>query len=300
MALRLTMFTLAMLLAVAAFPAPASGAEWKSIEPPERESEIRVSVDDKSLTYYRFNGDAPLGFTVEGPTRMKLLVRLRLPMSASGGSCVFDVERDGAVAQTETLSSYPSERAFYISLEDFRPSVIRRVYIDVPTGVHQYQVRPRDRCAAEARVFRSADSTPARLSFAPTEYAGVETFYYRDKELVYYTATEDQSVVLDVIGPTSIKVNSRLIYDQTMAKRQTYVVGVDRNGTQEMLYKVETEPSETVVFRDRDDLIPSALRHFMLEVPEGEHHYVFRVADTLGPALAFNFYIPRGDLSNEP
>ena len=292
-----------VLLALAALLAladPTSGAQWNSIEPTDYRSTIEVSVDGKTLTYYRFDRESPIGFAVEGPTRVKLLVRLRLPMSADEGSCVFDVLRDGAAAQVETLSSYPSERAFYISFEDFRPSVIRRVYIDVPTGTHGYELRPRERCGAEARVFRSADDSTSRVSFAPSEYASAETFYYRDKELVYYLATRDQDVVLDVIGPTTVKVNSRLIYGQTMAKTQNYAFGVSRGGHDEMLYKVETEPSETVVFRDRDELIPSALRHFMLEVPGGRHRYVFRVAYTLAPAIAFNFYLPRGDLSNEP
>ncbi|MBD3348018.1 MAG: hypothetical protein GF400_02335 [Candidatus Eisenbacteria bacterium] len=292
--------SLLIAVTVVGLSSSAPAAQWHSMDPATYASTIRVSVDEKELTYYRFDDEKPLGFSIEGPTRMKILVRLRLPMSAESGSCAFDVYRDGEPARAETLSSYPSERAFYISLEDFRPAVIRRIYIDVPTGVHSYEIRPRARCKAEARVFRSADDSPSRVSFAPTEYASVETFYYRDKELVYYMAGPEQEVVLDVIGPTSIKVNSRVLYDETMARRQTYVVGVARDGESEMLYKIETEPSETVVCADSDHLVPSALRHFMLEVPGGEHRYVFRVADTLASGIAFNFYIPRGDLLNEP
>jgi hypothetical protein len=47
-------------------------------------------------------------------------------------------------------------------------------------------------------------------------------------------------------------------------------------------------------------MIPGALRHFVLEVPKGAHTYEFRLVDTVAGGLAVKFYIPRGDLTNEP
>ncbi|MFH1502173.1 MAG: hypothetical protein ABIG03_03915 [Candidatus Eisenbacteria bacterium] len=289
----------ALLLLVILAPA-AGAAEWRTVEPAGYESRVNVSVDEKQLTYYRFGANEPLRFSVEGPARVKILTRLRVHMSEASATCAIEVLRDGVSTGVDTLAAPASERSFYIGFEDFRPSVIRRLYIDVPTGTHGYEIRPVGRARVDARVFRAAESKPSRVSLAPDEYAGVETFYYRDKELVYYLAEKSRNVVLNVIGPTTVKVNSRLIFGRTMLSGQTYVLGVKGPGPEEMLYKIETEPSETVVFRDRDDVVPGALRHFMLEVPEGEQRYEFRVADSLGAGVALKFYIPNGDLSNEP
>jgi hypothetical protein len=107
-------------------------------------------------------------------------------------------------------------------------------------------------------------------------------------------------VVLDVNGPTTIRVNTRLLFDRTASKRESYVVGVREPGAAEVVYKIETTPSETVVCRDRSDLLPGALRHFMLEVGPGPHAYEFRLVDTTAGALAIRFHIPRGDIANEP
>jgi hypothetical protein len=288
------------MVALALVTTAAGAAEWRTLDPAGYESKVNVSVDEKQLPYYRFSSEKPLRFSIEGPTRVKILARLRVPMSEESATCVLNVLRDGMSAGVDTLMAPASERSFYISFEDFRPSVIRRLYIDVPTGTHGYEIRPSGRARADARVFRAADANPSRAALAPSEYAAVETFYYRDKELVYYLATRNRSVVLSVIGPTSVKVNSRLIYEHTMLSGQTYVLGVKGLGEEERLYKIETEPSETVAFRDRSDAVPGALRHFTLEVPEGEHRYVFRVADSLGESVALKFYIPRGDLLNEP
>jgi hypothetical protein len=42
------------------------------------------------------------------------------------------------------------------------------------------------------------------------------------------------------------------------------------------------------------------LRYFTIEVPAGAHSYTFRLADTAAGGVVIKFYIPRGDLSNEP
>ncbi len=294
---------LVLLIAVALqipLAACALAADWLSVEPTSYESRSNVAVDGKQLSYHRFSAESPLRFAVDGPTRLKVLVRLRVPMNADETSCVLDVLRDGAVAAAETLSAGPTERGYYVALEDFRPSVLRRFYVDVPTGRHGYEIVPRGRYRVDARLFRSANEDPSRASLAPEQYASVETMLYKDKELVYYLATESRGVVLEVVGPTSIKVNSRFIYDETVTGKQTYALSVSRDGGDRMLYRVEAEPSETVTFRDRRDAVPGALRYFMLDVPEGSHRYEFDVADAFAPGVALKFYIPRGDLLNEP
>lgn len=237
---------------------------------------------------------------VEGPTRLKILTRVRIPNDREEETYTVSVTRDGAHTTSEEFTATVSEQAHYIAFNSFRPGVIRRVYVDVPTGRHGYEILAEGEAVVDARVFQSAASRPSRVSIAPREYAAVETFYYRDKELTYYMLTEEAPVVLDVIGPTSIKVNTRLMFDETMFEDQSYVLGVREYGAPEQLYKIETGPSETVTSRDRSDVIPGALRHFTLEVGRGAHTYEFRLADTVGTDVALKFYIPRGDLLNEP
>ncbi len=278
----------------------ASAAEWRSLEPASGLSTVTLMVDSKRVVYHRFDGETPLRFSVEGPTRLKILTRLSIPNDRDEDSYAVVIARDGALVATKELSSVPSDRAFYVALNHSRPGVIRRIYVDVPTGRHGYELRSRDRTFIDARVFEAAGGKPARLSLAPREYESVETLYYRDKELVYYLLTKRSPVVLDVIGPTSVKVNTRLLYDATMSSQQMYVLGVRQQDGSEMLYKIESVPSETVVCRDRGDLIPGALRHFVIDVGEGAHTYEFRLADAAAGALALKFYIPRGDLPNEP
>lgn len=287
-------------LAVALACGDALSASWRSITPARYGAKAEILVDSETFTYYRFDSVAPLNLSVEGPTRLKILTRIRVPDDANEATYSVEITRDGAHSTIDGFTAAPSEHAHYVAFNNYRPGVIRRIYVDVPTGQHGYEILAAGEAVVDARIFESTRARPSRVSMAPRVYAAVETFYYRDKELTYYILTEDAPVVLDVVGPTSVKVNTRLMFDETMLEDQTYVLGVREYGTPEQLYKIETGPSETVTSRDRSDLIPGALRHFMLEVGRGAHTYEIRLVDTVGSAVAIKFYIPRGDLLNEP
>lgn len=285
---------------------PARAADWKSFQPAEDAGTTSIMIGDKELKYGHFTRDEPLTFSIEGPTRVKILTRVRMPYHTESVDYAVSVTRDGVHVETHEKTAGPIEGGFYIGFNNMCPGVIRRIYIDVPTGTHGYELRATGAYSVDARLFERAESKPSRVSLAPSEYESVETLFYRDKELTYYVLTKDVPVLLDVVGPTSIKVNTRLLYDATMLGEQTYVVGVRESGSSatadgaESLYKIDAEPSETVVCRDRSDVIPGALRHFMLDVPTGAHTYEFRLVDTVAGGLAIKFYIPRGDLLNEP
>ncbi|MCK4408476.1 MAG: hypothetical protein KAW67_00225, partial [Candidatus Eisenbacteria sp.] len=279
---------------------PATAANWKSFRPADHCAKARISVGGKELTYYHFTTDEPLTFSVDGPTRVKVLTRVRVPNDHETVEYGVSISRDGVHMETVEKEAYPKESAFYVAFLSFRPGVIRRIYIDVPTGRHEYELRTVGGHSVDARLFESAGSKPSLVSVAPRDFDSVETLYYRDKELTYYLMTKATPVVLDVVGPTSVKVNTRLLYDATMLGEQTYIVGVSGQEAPECLYRIDAKPSETVVMRDRDDVIPGALRHFVLEVPRGVHTYTFRLVDAAAGGLAVKFYIPRGDVTNEP
>ncbi len=292
---------IAVTLAVAlCAPAPATAADWASIKPIAYASKRNILVEAKERTYYQFNSEVPLAFSIEGPTRVKVLTRLMMQNDSDVADYAVVVWRDGLPLFTEELETTAAATATYIQFDGGRPAAIRRVYIDVPTGHHEYQLFAAERAVVDARVFLSTAPKPRRVSLAPREYASVETFDHRGKELTYYVTTREKSVVLEVVGPTSVKVNTRLLFERTMEGELTYVLGVRELGKPEVLYKIKSGVSTTVACRDRSDASPGALRHFMLDVGEGSHTYEFRLAGDVGTELALKFYIPRGDLLNEP
>jgi hypothetical protein len=316
-------------------------ADWRSLSPTGNVSSTRITVESRALTYYRFDSGNALRFVVEGPSRVKILTRLSVsnslggpgkdnsvPAGASTVAYAVEIHRDGALIDTRELATESAAPgAYYIALTPFTPGKIRRIYIDVPTGTHSYSLKAVGRAMVDARIFESGSRAPKRISIAPREYGAVETLLHREKELTYYIASGSSPVVLDVVGPTTVKVNTRLFFSASMFGEQVYMLGVrDGSGdsgvrdgsrhsgvgdgsrhsgvgsgeSEEIVYRLESQASQTVVCRDREDVLPGALRSFELPVEPGLHTITLRLLEPDDGELALKFYIPRGDVANEP
>jgi len=307
---------LIVLIATISLPLPASAADWYSITPASSAGRTQIMVGSKTLSYHRATETEPVRFVVEGPTRVKVLTRLRVPTSVTREMAyTVAVALDGAPQTVHELSTESAgPNATYLALEMYSPGKLKRFYIDVPTGRHAYDLTAGGGTTVDMRVFEKADRIPKRVSLAPREYSGVETLLTRDNELTYYLATESEPVVLEVSGPTTIKVNVRLMFDSAMIGEHSYMLGVTSwlggagdgpapgttggDAGDETIYRLESKASTVLTCRDRGDALPGALRTFELPVPAGRHTFVFRLAGGLGRELALKFYIPRGDVAN--
>ncbi len=303
----------AAVMTLALLPAAAAAVDWHSVTPASSAGNTKILVGSKTLTYHRSTSEQSVRFTVEGPTRVKVLTRLRVPTSETTVDYEVAVLEDGVPLRTESMTTGSAgPGATYLALEMFTPGEIRRVYIDVPTGRHTYDLLAGTGTTVDVRVFESADGKPKRVSLAPREYAGVETLLTRDNELTYYLATAEKPVVLELSGPTVIKVNARLLFDEGMLGEHAYMLGlvshagpssdlVQGDGDlweEETVYRLSSKASTALTCRDRGDVLPGALRSFELTVPDGRHSYAFRLAGGAGREVALKFYIPKGDVEN--
>jgi len=291
---------LAAALLVGGSGAAAGAAAWKTIPLSGYAARTAMMVEGKQTTYHRFDAVQPLSFKATGPVRLKVLTRLVIPNSREKDSYALVVVRDGVQVDAKAFDTAPAEKAFYVALDSVRPGVIRRFYLDVPTGEHAYEIRAEGIARVDARVFASTEVGGERVGLAPRDDARPEILVSGDKELTYYLLAEGEPVTLDVVGPTSVRVNVRLMFDAAMQKRESFVVAVGEQGAEEVLTRIETSRSETVRCRDRGDVLPGALRHFALDVAEGRHTYRFRLAEAASGLAAVSFHIPRGDVANAP
>jgi len=280
--------------------ATAAATAWRSIPLSGYAARTAMMVEGKQATYHRFDAGQALSFKVTGPLRLKVLTRLVIPNPREKDSYALLVVRDGVQVDARAFDTVPAEKAFYVALDSVRPGAIRRLYIDVPTGEHAYEIRTEGLARVDARVFASADAAVERVGLAPRDGAQAEVLVSGDRELTYYLLADGAPITLDVVGPTTVRVNVRLMFDASMQKQESFVVAVGEPGGQEVLTRIEAARSQTVRCRDRGDVLPGALRHFTIDVAEGRHAYRFRLAEAASGLAAVSFHIPRGDVANAP
>ncbi len=96
----------------------------------------------KQSTYYRFGADAPLAFSVSGPTSLQLYTRLDFfPGMLGSQKYTVEVWRDGAVWRAFHYDATRLANAFYPSQLDVLPGARKKLRISVPDGLHHFEVR---------------------------------------------------------------------------------------------------------------------------------------------------------------
>lgn len=93
-------------------------------------------------TYYRFEADSPLTFSVSGPTTLQLYTRLDFELGMLGSQkYTIEILRDGLIWRTFHYDVTRLSNAFYPDQLDLLPGTRKKLRITVPAGPHQFEVR---------------------------------------------------------------------------------------------------------------------------------------------------------------
>jgi hypothetical protein len=138
---------------------------------------------------------------------------------------------------------------------------------------------------------KHADLTPLQ----PTIFGDIWQIIVREINYDYYVARSGEEIILDVVGPTTIKVVCRLDYDAMMMGEKSYRIKVHEDEQLKNTYAVTARPSSVAYYENQKGRIPGRGSNFFVSVPEGQHSYRFEFVDGRQTSL-MRFYIPQSDL----
>lgn len=111
---------------------------------PERFRELTTLQFDsgKQSTYYRFDAEAPLVFSVHGPTSLQLYTRLDFgPGMLGSQKYTVEIRRDGEFWRNFHYDATRLANAFYPDQLEILPGTRKRLRLSVPEGRHRFEVR---------------------------------------------------------------------------------------------------------------------------------------------------------------
>lgn len=93
-------------------------------------------------TYYRFEADRPLVFSLTGPASAQLYTRLDFDLTMNGiQEYTIEVVRDGVPWRTFQFHTGELGSAQYVEFPDVRPGSRKKSMLEVPPGPHTFEVR---------------------------------------------------------------------------------------------------------------------------------------------------------------
>lgn len=273
---------------------------WNEIYPVKGAATAKVVIKGKERTYYSFSKDKPVRVEVQGPTKVKLYIRLEVPRSSNGlQDFKVGVTLDGKLAGGYSFTAERTKDVTYPGRQDVVPAKRKRLYVEVPEGVHFLEFRLAETVAPAARArfyVKARTGKVVMAAMSPVSYASVSTVVVGEQELVYYVATADKPAQMRIFGPTKIDVISRLDYDLTMKGKQEYVIAVSEKGRTINQQRISTGKSDVGSYRERPNLVPGREKKLTITVPAGEHVYEFRLAGTAAKSVSLRFLVPEEDL----
>ena len=205
-------------LLVAAVPQPAAIAadSWDSIEKLPGQTPVPVNVDGNERLYFRVRREQPLPVTIEGPGRLRITSRVEFvgveAKLVSYTLRVYDGARELEHEETETAPSS------VVSHGKAAVGKSRRMTVDIPAGHHDLRIVAEGVPAVLVRLHQSAPKGGEQptVSLTPVNAWRSVLVSEGEKTIPYYSVSAGHPIRVNVVGPTSRSVISRLDFDDSM------------------------------------------------------------------------------------
>ena len=257
----------------------------KTVEP-ERPWNIEI-VTTKTQEYLLLTKKEPITLTVEGPTSLRVYTRILLP-SRTSGDHLYKLILAESPMEERIISFETALSAVTSDVHGTAVSKWRSFYIDVPDGENTYTLThwtsPKDTI-----LVRFAYESPQPWTIVgATEYQSTLETIEGGATTRYYELPKSEKVTVKVVGPTRIRITTRLNYDETLFGEQSFTLVANDNGT-EVTFPLKCNRSDALIYQNRSDIVPSNARSVYLSLDEGMHSVTFTISGTLAKSVAVLF-----------
>lgn len=290
-------FLVLVMTALVAFSADAS-----ELLAPTSGTVLSLNIAGRQSAYYRLALDSTLEVKASGPGTLTAIVRLALPAGFVKDSAHYRVlVQSGVDTARDVRTTTASADAEWVGQTE-QPGLSRKFSFTVETGLHTYHVRLLEAdgpyCGLRFQLARPAphaDQSP----LYPVAMDRTLTLIYHERRLDYHLATPTKPVKVRAIGPTRLRVVTRLVYGATMKGTQKYALNLALDAKPLKPEELSTTKAVNSEFEEEGEWVPGKSRTIYVAIPPGEHELGVTPTSTDAPGVALRFTLPADDVGNE-
>lgn len=278
-----------------------SGTASTTIKPMNKPEKVSVIISGKARSYYALSNAEPSVILVQGPGILKVHTRCHYKMGEKGKvefSVIYTI--DGTEEQSVTLiSTEPSKQAVYPVGAEGTPGELQSFEIELLRGDHSIELKLGENSTNVAARYLFTPTKVKKqewMSFSPLQPSEPVDLISKEITTVYYRFSPEIPLIIDVVGPTELRVLTRTENHFQMKGRINYRVQVRENSQVINTYQFSSNVSEVAVYRDENDLIPGTACEFVIYVPKGKHVYEVIPLDQDKKTLLGRVLIPVKDI----
>jgi hypothetical protein len=299
----IALLTLLLVFSSVSVTAQTVSAGYRFIAPVSFDRKVELLISGKRREYYALEQGKQVQITIKGPSKLRVVSRILLESARDTADYSYVVERKGGKTFTIIHTAGLSDKALMAGEGAKVVGESRSKVIDVPQG-DQIFVFTLPKGAKRSMILRFAVETneftagAPVVAMTPAEFTKEVDLISGEKSVPYYRIGTGFVVKLKVIGPATVKVLSRIEFDQSMNGRQKWKVQVNEDGKAKVTYPLNAGRSDTIAYHETSTLVASWAETFFVEVPQGEHLYEFTLPDNHRTAL-LRFLLPKNQLVRE-
>ncbi|MCC6739286.1 MAG: hypothetical protein IT452_09585 [Planctomycetia bacterium] len=279
---------------LAAWALPPDRTVWSSVKPTGSPASVKLVSAGKTFTYYAFDGEGA-SVRVKGPVRLRISVRAHFSAGETGKRALaLDVSVDGAEPKTTRFECRRSKETTYAEgAAGEAPGGREEMILDLTEGEHTVRAKT-DVKAWGSFAVPSRKKKILRTDMAPDSFERAVEEVSQERERTWYFGTQEKPVVLEVTGPTTLRVYAALNFDASMRTATDWKLEALLDGSVAAEKTWKSSRSHTRSYPDEKTLVPGQMESFDLPVPAGRHRIELKPSGSL--SAAFRLLIPTSDV----
>ena len=255
-----------------------STGKSKYLKPTNFQEKVNLLISGKSKSYYSLDVNKASMITLQGPGILKVLTRGQFK-PGEGNKINYEIvySVDGGEKKSIIFNDLVrSSDAKYEKGSVGTPGQLKKIEIELGRGVHNIELTMKEnKIPVMCRYF----FTPTKakkgewIAFSPMRPSQPVNLISREEKVCYYRFSKEKPLKVEVIGPTELRVLTRIENHYQMKGRVHYRVQVTENGKVINTYQLNSSRSEVAQYENNNELIPGKACEFVIMVPKGSHIY---------------------------
>ena len=262
---------------------------------------ITIVISGKNRTYYNLSAGNPSIINVRGPGKLRVITRTQYSPSSQGSLSYSVFYRiDGSDKKTSAFSSVSrDENADYKLHLPGKPAKGKDIIIDLGRGDHTVEFwSGSSKTKIAARYLFSGGKAKkydwiALSPLYPNEPVDLIT---REDVSHYYRFSKNRPLKAKIIGPTILRILTRVENHFQMKGKINYRVQVKQDGKIQNTYLLISERSDVTLYKKPGSLVPGKAREIVIDIPAGKHMIEIYPLDEDKNTLLGKLLFPKKDV----
>lgn len=238
--------------------------------------------------YYLVTKNQPLELSVAGPNWLRVYTRLLWHSDLPNKQTYKFLLTEGDKEKVVTLETERSGSARGANKESY--GKWRSLFLEIPSGLTNYKFTLLE-AKSETVALRFNFEKPQEYKKKTPEFPATELqLVEKEKLTTYYQTKPNSPIKLKVEGPIKLKSVCRLNYDYTLEGRQSFTISAVVQGKEWQSKTFRVSKSETGLYKNAPQYIPSTPGNFFVNVPPGTFLIEFHLKGGLAKSAGLAFY----------